>query len=233
MLNDDDDEVRDAAAQTVAKLITLQGQKSNSRPIVPILASHSLTAFLVSTFAGSKELCGEALRRMIGAPAHRKLFRSFAEALAEARQEDNALFSTEKQNLFKDDTMDAALWCRVLKSLRPAPVSTKLSWGLHTWVVGALAALTEIAKDEVDGALGWTTRKEVFTLGVRVICAADVVLEWRPNDSTIRAALRRFADAGAVSEVNGLWLERAEQVLENSVTDRMRSVWSSLRFLTM
>ena len=81
----------------------------------------------------------------------------------------------------------------------------------------------------MDGPLGWTTKQEVFTLGIRVICAADVVLRWDDrNGADVRMALRKFADAGSESELNGLWSEKSEQVLDNSVLRLVQDVHRGL-----
>lgn len=230
MLNDDDDEIRDAAAVATSKLLTAQKFQPSTKEAVPIMTVQRLTNFLIHTFPASRDLCKEALRGLVGTQSHGQLFaRSFADILADERKEDTSLFVQEKQNLFKDDAMDAALWANVLKSVPFSSASSVPTTSLTEWVLDGLAALTETARTEVDGPLGWTTKAEVFTLGMRVMCAADVALKWNvPGASTIRLALREFADVGAKSEVNGLWMGKVEKVIERSVLDIVRRVHHSL-----
>lgn len=94
-------------------------------------------------------------------------------------------------------------------------------------MLDSLAVLSSAATSEEggDGALGWTGKSEVFTLGIRVVCAGEVVLAWNrgglEDENVVRreglTALRGFADRGATAEVHGLWLERIERVLEREV----------------
>jgi hypothetical protein len=211
LLNDDDDEIRDAAALTTAKLL-------RCAPTVSILTSHHLATYLSTTFSTSPDLVHEATRRLTNTSSLSSS--PFAQILAEARKEDTALFATEKQNLYKDDTLDAVFWSRVLSSLPTLFVASDLT----TWVLDALAVLIQTAEKEGDGALGWSSKPEVFTLGIRVICAAEVVL----HDRKVMVALRRFADVFEEREGHGLWVERIERVLERGVVQMLGSVRESL-----
>src|SRR5690606_17180072 len=115
----------------------------------------------------------------------------------EERKEDTALFSQEKQNLYKDDVMDTVFWANLLRSLSSRPIPSVYVSDLTAWVLDGLSVLTETAKNEVDGPLGWTNKAEVFTLGFRVICAADVVLTRNVADAwKVKLALRGLADVG-------------------------------------
>jgi hypothetical protein len=216
LLNDDDDEIRDVAALATTTLFRAQGYVQGKDTTVPILTSHRLAKFLATNFSKtSHDLVNEALKRLADPSV------PFIHVLAAARKEDTALFATEKQNLYKDDTLDAVLWSRILSSLSlPAPSHSHLK----TWVLDALTMLTQTASKETDGALGWSSKAEVFTLGIRVFCAAEVVL-----DGDVMVALRRFADVGLSSEVHGLWIEKAERVLEKGVVGMLRRVKGSLR----
>lgn len=231
MLVDDDDDIRDTAAQATAQLLAAQGA-SQHQPVVPGLAAHRLAMFLVRALPRSQALCREALRRLTGTPAHSALFgERFADAFAAARQEDVALFNVEKQNLFKDDSLDAVLWARMLASLPVADIPPALCDGLAAWVGEGLAVLAAAMRGEGDGALGWGSKAEVFALGVRVVCGTEVVLKWLGQDvegMRIRRALGEFVEAGEGGEGHGLWLEKAERVLEASVIDVVRSVGAGL-----
>lgn len=228
MLNDDDDEIRDAAAHATATLFRNARQDPTIKDTVPILTCHHLASWLRFTFPHSRDLTREALRRLTNTPPPQKLFGSpFKVTFAQERKEDDALFVIEKQNLYKDDTLDALLWSRVLCTLPPRSEFHK---ELAQWVQEGLATLTETVRKEQDGALGWPSKPEVFTLGIRVICAAEVVLKW--SDVSERAdvikALREFVDLGRRGGVHGLWVEKIERVLEKEVVGMLMRVKESL-----
>ncbi|OAF99231.1 HEAT repeat protein-like protein [Paraphaeosphaeria sporulosa] len=229
MLNDDDDEIRDAAARATTALLNAHSPP-NTRiaPSVPILTSHRLATFLTTHFSTSQDLCREALRRLTAAPLRALLFNvPFAETLAQERKEDTTLFAQEKQNLFFDPTLDALFWSRVLSR---CSAGAALATRLGAWVVQALMLLIETSEKEGDGALGWTSKTEVSTLGMRVLCAAEVALRWDvPNAIEIRELLNRFVVVGEAKEVNGLWVGRAEKATATGVVELLRSAGARVR----
>ncbi|KAF2714647.1 HEAT repeat protein-like protein [Pleomassaria siparia CBS 279.74] len=229
LLNDDDDEIRDVAAVAFARLFAARRHDlpTTIKPVAPILTVHRLARFLTTHFHTSRSLFSEAIRRLAGTSSVATLSSTpFAATLAEARKEDNALFSTEKRNLFKDDTLDTALWSRVLRSMSPLAVPPEHKQALISWVLDGLAALSATARSEGDGALGWTSKAEVFTLGMRVICAAEVVLGWGGEEvGQIRRSLRELVDGEGI---HGLWVEKIESVLEASVLEALKRVHRSL-----
>ncbi|KAF2015270.1 HEAT repeat protein-like protein [Aaosphaeria arxii CBS 175.79] len=229
LLNDDDDEVRDVAALTTSRLLASRGLQRHAQPAVPIIAAQRLATFLSSSYAGSNILCKEGLRRLTNSPSSGHLFKvAFTDILTDERKEDDALFAQEKQNLFKDDTAEVATWTRVLKSLS-SPATASLVVKLRLWVVNALHVLEETANGEVDGALGWLSKPEVFVLVLRVICAAEVALKWdRFGGTDIRKSLNSFLETAHKSDVHGLLIDRAEKVLEGDVVDLIRRVHKGL-----
>jgi hypothetical protein len=210
LLNDDDDEIRDVAAVASTKLLHAQTFDASKERTVPILTTHRLAHFFAARFQKSPYLAAEALSRLAD------LAVPFENVLQDARREDTALFATEKQNLYKDESLDAVLWGRVLSRI---DLSVDKRLVLKAWVVDALGVLTQTAEKEVDGALGWSSKSEVFTLGIRVFCAAEVVL-----DGEVMLALGRFLDKAKEGEVHGLWVEKVEKVLEKGVLGMMRRV---------
>ncbi|KAL1605095.1 hypothetical protein SLS60_004638 [Paraconiothyrium brasiliense] len=216
MLNDDDEEIRDAAAIATTALLNTHSTTPATIPSVPILTSHRLASFLTTHFPTSPALCSEALRRLTATPFRYPLFsKPFAHTLAQEREEDTTLFATEKQNLFFDPTLDALFWSRVLAVCTPPP---NLARKLGFWVEEALRLLLETSEKEGGGALGWSSKTEVFTLGMRVLCAADVAITWEAeNATTIRELLVRFTQVGREQDVNGIWVGKADKIVEQSI----------------
>jgi len=241
MLNDDDDEVRDLAALATASLISFHSEpRSLPKPSVPVLSSHRLASFLITHFTFSSDLQTSALRRLTGTPLQTPLFAvPFVQLLVEYRREDTALFSTEKQNLFLDPTLDAVLWSRVLRASSAHAMPGHVHAQLQAWVIAGLRELIQVAENERDGPLGWTSKPEVFTLGMRVICAADVALRRGDRAVTqdgvqLRKLLGRFVEVGRdVGETHGLWVATAEKVLENSIIQVVRRVREGLVAMQM
>jgi hypothetical protein len=235
LLNDDDDEIRDTAALATANLLQAQHSPA-TKSAVPLLTSHRLAGYLSSAFADSSALATEALRRLTNTPAPATLFAiPCVHMLAADRTQDNALFATEKQNLYRDDALDAVFWARVLSTLSPAALSAAQRQGLGSWVVDALEVLGNTTAAEADAALGWTSKAEVFVLVVRVLSAADVVLHSGAvvDQGRVRSALRMFLDRAEAAEMHGLLLVRGEEVLRKSVMGILARVRESLRTATV
>lgn len=232
LLNDDDDEIRNIAASASTSLLRAQDCKK-TEATVPLLTSHHLALFLASTFPSSRNLANEAVQRLLGTTSTSTSTSPDAEfvaVLAEARKEDTALFATEKQNLYKDDALDAVVWSRVLLSITLPP---QLLSQLSMWVRDGLSALTATMEKEGDGALGWSSKSEVFTLGIRVICAAEVLVLSGGGEvrGVVMRALREFADVCGKREGHGLWFERVERVLEKGVVRMLRGISQTLRVI--
>ncbi|KAF2657203.1 hypothetical protein K491DRAFT_756956 [Lophiostoma macrostomum CBS 122681] len=228
LLNDDDEEIRDIAATTTSRLLRAQGSTPFA-DAVPVITVNRLGHFLTSRFTFSESLCKEAMRRLTGSSNGQTIVpQSFRDALADTMEEDTALFSKEKQNLYQDETEDAAFWSQVLRSVNTRALNLATINALSDWVLKGLAALNETAKAEVDGPLGWTTKPEVFVLGMRVFFSVEVVMKCNVNRAKVMLALREFADVGSQSEVNGTWLERVESILEATVLGMVGKVSQSL-----
>jgi hypothetical protein len=230
LLNDDDDEIRDLAALATAHLLRAQHSPTTT-PAVPLLTTHRLAAYLCTAFRHSRALATEALRRLTHTPARTALFGTpFAHLLAADRTQDNALFATEKQNLYHDAALDAVVWARVLSGLSRRALTATQRQGLAAWVADALRVLGDTAASEADGALGWTSKSEVFALLVGVLEAADVVLRSgeAADQGRMRIALREFLDRAQGAGVHGLVLARGEGVLGKSVVGVLARLRESL-----
>jgi hypothetical protein len=192
------------------------------------LTSHRLATFLTTHFHTSPHLARAALRRLTAPPLHTPLFTTpFAQTLAKEREEDTTLFATEKQNLFFDPTLDAVFWARVLRRCAPPPT---LADKLGAWVADALRVLVATSEGEGGAALGWSSKTEVFTLGMRVLCAAEVALGWEVRDAVdIRQLLGRFVVVGREKGIGELWVGVAEKVFAESVLGVVRSAVGRVR----
>lgn len=235
LLNDDDDEIRDVAARTTGFLLRAQGYPS-FKDTVPVLSSYRLALFLCRAFDSSSssghELATQALRRLTNpTPERSPLFHTpFAQIFAQERQEDTALFAQEKQNLYKDDVLDAMLWSRVLLRVSRSNVNATLRAGLAKWVADGLGVLRQTAGEEGDGALGWSSKAEVFTLGMRVIYGAEIVMGWGDvkERGDVMVALGKFLQVARDSAVHGLWIERIETVTQREVLRMLSRVKVSM-----
>lgn len=221
LLNDDDSDIRHIAALASTKLLRAQG-KPGLKDAVPLLTSHRLANFMATSFPRSRDLVTESLHRLTGG-----LSVPFTATLKQARKEDTSLFAKEKQNLYADTSLDAISFSRILLH---TPIPHPLLHTLTTWVQSALAHLTSTAHSEPDGALGWTSKSDVFALGMRVFSAAEVVLKWGEAGKRVDVlqALSVFLDVGREKEVHGLWLGRVERVLEKEAVRMMRGVMGSI-----
>lgn len=185
-LNDDDDEIRDIAAHIATRIMLGKQYKTEMRDAVPLLASQRLTEYLARTYPESKVLCEEALRRLVGCGFDSELFGGeFEDMLGRARKEDNSLFVQEKQNLFVDGNREAVMWSRVLRRVSANAVRRALARWFAMWVMDGIALLTTTARTGVDGPLGWTSKPDVFALGMRVVYGAEVLLDWRDRKSVV------------------------------------------------
>ncbi|KAF3033882.1 hypothetical protein E8E12_002463 [Didymella heteroderae] len=219
MLQDDDDEIRDAAALATSIFIsTTSGKKIE--PTVPILAIQHLLTHLLTLFPQSSALATHALRRLAESESPAALFGTpFAELLDDATKPQTALFAQEKQNLFKDDVLDTLCWARVLSS--PSLVSALPASVLEnaaTWTKDALAVLTARYEVEADGALGWASKSEVFTWLIRVVCLGEIVLQGGSKGKTeVKLGLAKLTAAMGKGEGHVVVVKRAEKVLEDDV----------------
>ena len=238
LLNDDDEENRRDAAHSVSSVFS--DPSSYSKPqdegkisLMPLASASELLSFLRSSYRDSPDLCSEAILRLTGpsseygsrivagVPTSTKEkssngmgLTSFKVLFGQARKEDNVLFVEERQNLFIDDVREAERWAEVLQDLSYAAVEGFVSY-LETWVLEGLAVLLDAANEE-DGPLGWTSKPDVFAMGLRVIVAAEVLLKWimkghsKVETEMVRHYLKELAEIGRRTKLHGLWIQRAE-----------------------
>lgn len=238
-LNDDDEEVRDLGADIVSWILSTTSTHSLSKSIVAPAACHLLSVFLAQSYSGSANLSIHAIRRLTGQTRENEFIQSsnsatavsftpVHELLASARTEDISLFVEEKQNLFIDEVREAETWSRVLKQLSKSAYNQKVATEFSDWIVKGLDVLTEVSKIEVDGPLGWTSKPEVFTLGMRIILGAGVVQHWSTAgvvgaaDTRVSERLEQLRDAGRKSFLHEMWIDSIGTILEGDTSVRVQ-----------
>lgn len=144
--------------------------------------------------------------------------------LDKAMAPDTALFVIEKQNLYIDEVQEARTWSQMLLDLKPFEWTQRerlqnLDDQFVTWTTDGLSVLTGTADQEIDGPLGWTSKPEVFTIGLQVILAARVVLcskTWGFSDEAkglCKKGLEELLAVGSKNDLNEMWITEAEDVL--------------------
>ena len=233
-LIDDEEDVRDQASAVVSSLLSdssVPGNsgKSISLSLSPLAANLRLLQFIVLEYETQPPLWAEVVNRTTGAYLPATISPSEAPALQlhpakaslkEAMRPDNALFAEEKQNLFVDDVKEAELWARALQDIYPT-IDLRTKQTLENWTFAGISALASTAQGQIDGPLGWTSKPEVFTLGMRVILTAKVVLRDpsvvvggpSPAGKQCREALTSFLTVGMETLVHELWLRGIRQAL--------------------
>ena len=156
-------------------------------------------------------------------------FEPVRDLLEEAMTPDTALFVQEKQNLYIDEVQEAKDWSQMLIDLKPTDLrSVRLNpWRkmqylndrFYDWTVDGLSVLAQTAEKKIDGPLGWTSKPEVFTIGMQVILAAKVHLYRNAGETSIEAEelckerLRELMRVGLDNGLHGLWIMEVESIL--------------------
>ena len=145
--------------------------------------------------------------------------RPVREMMQEVRRQDNALFAEEKQNLFIDLVREAENWVAILMTATQLEKVVLIISAINDWTMRGLEVLIETA-DEEDGPLGWSTKPDVFTLGMRIILAAKVQVHWLQAGWNKEASLEHILillntllDVGTKKLLNGIWLRQIEDIL--------------------
>ena len=223
-LLDDDDHVRDIGASLACHILASSCN--------PLAAAEKLLTFLISNYGNSKDLCAKAFARMTGAKfRYSKVgyqanitsldLEPASTLMITARKEDHSLFVEEKQNLFRDDVQEAQRMVHILLSSRLTVTQRQSFSALRDWTCSGLETLIEVATHEhLDGPLGWTSKPAVYTLGMRIFCAAKVFVSWDLWDARAKEvgsmveSVEKFLEVGKAGKVHGLWMREAEAVIE-------------------
>ena len=226
-LLDDDEDVRNTGAATVSNLLaSIAAQDDNAALQIPLMvpaASHQLLEFLKARFRNSSAFWAEAVQRIIGKQTRLQQLPGFPSprtSLERLKPEDTTLFVEEKQNLYIDEAKEAGIWLDVFLSVDSAAIETETLRKLERWTLEGIDALIETASTEFDGPLGWTSKPEVLTLGVRILHAAHALMHYSRNDSLcvdgsgLRTRLKNMLVVGEQSQINGTWMRMIRRSLE-------------------
>lgn len=223
-------------------------RNSGSVSLMPSAASSKLLQFIMAEYNDSNVLWIDGVRRLAGAISLFRLglvevssnlkvsrdivkgsfiaknrtsldLRSIREMLQGARRQDTALFVEEKANLFVDPVKEAKNWADALAELHPSSLDDEMISEMGAWSIEGLTALIEITESREDGPLGWTTKPDVFALGMRVILTAKVLIRSlslqrsEEQSSVCLELLRKLYLVGKENFLHGLWLRQIEEIV--------------------
>ncbi|KAF4585733.1 HEAT repeat protein [Ophiocordyceps camponoti-floridani] len=167
-LGDDDDEVRDVAAEAASSLI---GQK-----LVPIEAANRLLQWLARRLGHTLSFRCLAAHRIVNhrlnPPAD---WEPASQALDRATQTDDSLFLVEKQNLFTDPMRETSRWLAILRTISP-PTTDLSILRLDAWLAEGMLPLRNLAGGD-DGPLGWASDPRVFAVCARLVLGVVALRE--------------------------------------------------------
>ncbi|KAL8937107.1 MAG: hypothetical protein Q9211_003859 [Gyalolechia sp. 1 TL-2023] len=231
-LLDDDEDVRNIGAAAASELFmsTASNGDDDAEVLVPLMVPatrHKLLQFLKSHHHNSPYLWTEAVQRLVaGHPSadvrHPSTLPSPKAWLHELKRDSTALYVEEKQNLYIDEAQEAGVWQEVMLSIDRSASDSAMVAELGRWAAEGLAALLEVAEEEEDGPLGWTSKPGVFTFGARVLLAAQAVLRLAEDETSgvdidgLLARLQRLAQVGARNSLRLAWM----RIIRVSLDDR-------------
>lgn len=225
MLNDDDDELRDMAAPIASWVLSNSSVFPNRIvDLAGIPARESLVEFLSTNYNKQHTLFHHAVRRLMnnvivsdGGP-----FVPFETLLGEHLKESTVLFEEERQNLFIDDVCEIDIWSAVLKRMDRSVFDEKTVINLRVWVSKGLECLETLftSSGEQDGAIGWTSKAEVYSLGVLLFSVASLLIATgeEDNDSGVNLSktLEKLYTKGQSLALHPHWLLRIRSAVTGS-----------------
>jgi len=217
VLIDDDDDIRDIGAAVAS--MSLSEVSSSSFNVVPAVACEVLRKYLLRAHNDSEIVAVNSLERLTGQQVGSAMTPP-ACLITEASEEQNELFYKERQNLYIDEVSEAEAWSRMLRRMPPLSLPEKAKGCLRMFVEEGLEVLKSKANESMDGALGWTSKEEVFKLGMRIIYASSVVLAWEKEAEwkhmDVRSSLEDLLAVGERNMLHPLWLQTISRILDGS-----------------
>ncbi|RMZ31999.1 hypothetical protein D0859_03882 [Hortaea werneckii] len=237
LLDDDDEDLRLLASSAVSSILDAGANDGSAQEeLVPVVASQRLVGFMLQTMSRDQRLIGEAFDRSFGTSSQG--FPNVADHLNTFGQIDKALFVEEKQNLYIDEAREVKLWAQVLLRAPADMLTIHLRKQLSAWVSEGLCALTSKMAESGDGPLGWSSRPEVFVLGLQLVYGAEVLLSCVERGTRIytpASSLRRSLGELKLSiercNGSGLWLSEIDRILSHSLVVKVRAAMASAAYL--
>lgn len=178
MLNDDDEELRDMAAVSASWILSYSPVSPDAAVALgPLNASALLAKFVMTQYSGSKYFARRVIYyltgqepRISGSDRPHRLT-PVNEMIAQYRQESTVLFVEEKQNLFIDEVREIDVWAQAFSYLHKTAIPRRLFSQAANWVDEGIQDLGRLLSSDAgkDGLLGWASKPEMFTLGIRLI----------------------------------------------------------------
>ncbi|KAJ6155183.1 hypothetical protein N7470_005749 [Penicillium chermesinum] len=185
MLNDDDEELRDLAASSASYVLSYSTVSPGAAVALgPLNASALLARFIMTQYSDSMHFARRLIRYLTGQEPRisgsdrQSQLTPVSELIAEYRQESTVLFVEEKQNLFIDEVREVDVWSQALLQLQRVAFPETLVRQISGWVSEGLEYLFSLFSRDSgkDGLLGWVSKPEAFTLGIRVITISSVLV---------------------------------------------------------
>lgn len=207
MLNDDDEDIRDEAAEITCRIL---GEKAQ---LTPLKAGEALAATMGREFHENAEFFNDVVVRLTDGA------KDVGVVLEEAMKADTILFAREKQNLFVDRVIEAERWASVLE-VCGGEESEEERKDFVFWVIAGLMALTAKVKElGKEGALGWMGDENVFVLGVKVLEGLKAVAGWWKRDvedviwGRVEGAGKELEQELKIVGGHELWARKLKEIL--------------------
>lgn len=201
-LNDDDDDIRDAAAAATKHIF---GQAT-----VPLEAANRLLKSMTETFGDFAAFKDIVVTRLVGA---REAWMPAAGQLEAALKVDDALFAVEEQNLFVEEVRETKRWVHALEVM-DAEASDPSIVRLNDWLLGGLDRLRSLFEKE-DGPLGWSSRPQAFAIASSVILCSVSLVSSRHASKQLRDKVRELCDAlgrNKEKNISGLFVQPLREI---------------------
>lgn len=247
---DDDEDVRKQGAEVVSRALPEEVSGPSIRLVTlslsPPAAASRLVSFLTQHYTKSPGLWIEGCLRLAGSFKHLSIplrvrvrriaggdrsddelaaveFQSIGELYQQATKQQNVVFEEEKQNLYVDTAKEAETWSGIIGHLDTDAWQRTLTKKLEMWTTNALAYLHQILDKSLDGPLGLTSEDEVYSLFMRVMLAAKVLVSQSLGSSLkdkeqrhrLLFSLRALVNAAEVHKLHGLLMQKFKEVLEH------------------
>ncbi|EAS34462.3 HEAT repeat protein [Coccidioides immitis RS] len=228
MLNDDDEELRDASTHIASNFFS----DLLPTPELPLTTNVTLARFVTQFFPISHKVFEGALFRFMGNRGDKVSFTPIRDQLNELQKESTVLFLEEKQNLYIDEVREIEIWSSVLAQLDHSGPPTDLGLKFVSWVCEGLSELREeLRKKQARGILGWMSGPDALAMSMRLIHGAKVLLATNAfgcpayKTSTIHDTLQDMLEIGESAGIYEPWIA----AVENALNQKSTSYGSSLQ----